>query len=240
MKKKLLFLLPFLLFSLTACDLSSLANQFGNDDESSEKEDEEGQGEPLKTNKEQTFNKLKEFGKTTGFDITSEVKSSDQQDVSSVEVAMKGNKVWLISEHSSYSGIQLNNDSITAFASDDGVTFEKNEIGQEELDGKTPEEFFDDYLETITSWLYFSDNGRSLGLTKVRDFTYVGRAATEYAMSLNYGTASMNYKAYIDKELGITLYWFGEATSPEEGTDSSEFKVTSFKYGDQVVAPNIQ
>ena len=240
MKKKLLFLLPFLLLSLSACDLSSLMNQGGNDDESSEKEEN---SEKLETNKEQSLNKLKEFGKTTGFDITGEVKTSNEEgeSISAVEVGMKGDMAWMVSE-GEYMGAIWNNESVTIFTSSNhGQSFQTNEIDSEALDGKTPEQYFDEYLETLTSWLYFSDTYQTLGLTKVKDLIYVGRNATEYMMSMSYGgMASVTYRAYIDKELEITLYWFGEAVSPEEGTDSSEFKVTSFKTGEQVVAPRVQ
>lgn len=238
MKKKYLFLLPLLLMPLTACDLSNLNNKNDKDDEETS---EPGAGEPLSFNKEQAVNKLKEYGQTTGFDIAVETKSVDDTGTttSSFEVAMKNDMVWLISD-GSYSGIKLNANSVTAFTSEDGTTYEKTEVGQDQLDGKTPEQFFDDYMESLTTWLYFAEYSSALGLKKVRDFTYVGRSASEYANKITYGPYVANYKAYIDNELDITLYFLAESSSPEEGNDTEEIKVTSFKSGDQVVKPNIQ
>ena len=242
MKKKYLFLLPLLLMPLTACDLSNLVNK-GDDDDDSAEASEPGAGEKLSFDKKEVVNKLKTYGQTTGFDISATVKSSTNESEgesnSSIEVAMKENMVWLISDDGSYAGVELNENTVTAFASEDGVEFETSEVGQDELNGKTPEEYFDDYMETLTSWFYFAEEYKILGLTKVKDFTFVGRSASEYAYHMSYGGVSATYKTYIDNELGITLYWLGEAVSPEEGTDSSEFKVTSFLSGSQVNKPNI-
>ena len=236
MKKKYLFLLPLLLMPLAACDTSGPANKGNDSDETSEA----GLGEKFSYDKQEVANKLKTYGQTTGFDITAEIKSSNDEgnSVSNIEVAMKGNMVWLVSEDGSYTGVQLNANSVTAFASEDGQEFETTELGPEDLGSKTPEEFFDEYMDTLTSWLYFADTYKSLGLTKVKEFTYVGRNAIEYSYHMSYGAASSTFKTYVDVELGITLYFFAEAIDGE-GRDSEEFTVKQFLSGNQVSQPNI-
>lgn len=236
MKKKYLFLLPLLLMPLAACDMSGPANKGNDSDETSEA----GLGEKFSYDKQEVANKLKTYGQTTGFDITAEIKTSNDEgnSVSTIEVAMKDNMVWLISEEGSYTGVQLNANGVTAFASEDGQEFETTELGAEELGGKTPEEFFDQYMETLTSWLYFADTYKSLGLTRVKEFTYVGRNVIEYSYHMSYGVASSTFKTYVDVELGITLYFFAEAIDGE-GHDSEEFAVKSFLSGNQVSKPSI-
>ena len=239
MKKKLLFLLPLLLMPLTACDMSNLTNK-GDDDDSIEVS-EPGAGEKLSFDKDEVANKLKTYGQTTGFDITLETKTVQEGETTqnTMEVAMKGNMVWVITD-GSYAGVEAtSNTTVTAFTSEDGTTFDVTELGPDDLEGKTPEEFFDEYLETLTSFFYFAEYYKSLGLTKVKDLTYVGRNASEYELSMYYGSVGSSFKTYVDKELGITLYFLADSTDEDGIKTTTEFKVTSFKSGDQVVKPNI-
>ena len=237
MKKKLLFLLPLLLISLTACDMSALADK-SNDEEEQESSDE-GVGEKLSFDKDEVFNKLKNYGKTTGFDITFDTKTiqDGQTSENSMEVAMKDNMVWLVTE-GTYTGAEYNETSVTLFTSEDGVTFDTTEYGPEQLENKTPEEFFEDLLDTYTSVFYFADMYKTLGLTKVRNMVYANREAAEYSFEFYYGGVGATYKTYIDDELGINLYFLADATD-EEGKTTTEFKVTSFLSGNQVSKPNI-
>ena len=238
MKKKLLFLLPLLLMPLTACDMSALANK-SNDEEEKETSDE-GAGEKLSFDKDEVFNKLKNYGKTTGFDITFDTKtiSDGEETNTSMEVAMKDNMVWLIQD-GAYTGAEYNETSVTLFTSEDGVTFDTTEYGPEQLEDKTPEEFFEDLLDTYTSFFYFADVYKSLGLTKVRNMVYANTEAAEYSFEFHYGGAGATYKTYIDDELGINLYFFAETIDAEGAKESTEFKVKTFLSGDQVKKPNI-
>ena len=241
MKKKLLFLLPLLLIPLTACDMSGLANK-GDDDDDSAETSEAGAGEKFSYNKGEVFNKLKNYGKTTGFDITMDVKSvsSGQTTKSTIEVGMKDEMVWLINEDGNYTGVELTSaTTITAFTSEDGTTFDVTELGPDSLNGQTPEEFFDYYAETLTMYFYMAENYKVLGLTKVKDLTYAGRNATEYAFDMRYGVMGTTAKLYIDKELGINLYLFAEAVDEEGNKESTEFDVKTFLSGNQVNKPNI-
>lgn len=223
---------------LTACDLSALANK--SNDEEEQESSEEGAGEQLSFNKEEVINKLKNYGKTTGFDITFDTKTVSDGETSenSMEVAMKDNMVWLIQD-GEYTGAEYNETSVTLFTSEDGTAFQTTEYGPEQLEGKTPEEFFDDFLETYTAFFYFADTYKSLGLTKVRNMVYVNREAAEYSFEFHYGGVGTTYKTYIDDELGITLYFFAEATDTDGSKESTEFKVKTFLSGDQVKKPNI-
>lgn len=239
MKKKLLFLLPLLLIPLTACDMGSQGNK---DDDDSGNVSEPGAGEKFSYNKEEVFNKLKNYGKTTGFDITMDVKSVSDGETTknTIEVGMKDEMVWLISEDGSYTGVELTSaTTITAFTSEDGIAFNTSELGPDALNGQTPEEFFDYYAETLTMYFYMAENYKVLGLTKVKDLTYAGRNATEYAFDMHYGVVGTTAKIYIDKELDINLYLFAEAVDEEGNKDSTEFDVKTFLSGSKVNKPNI-
>ena len=223
---------------LAACDMSNAANKDGDDAETSEP----GAGEKLSYDKKEAFNKLKNYGKTTGFDITMDVKSvSDGKTTkNTIEVGMKDDMVWLINDDGNYTGIELTSaTTVTAFTSEDGVTFDTNELGPDALNGQTPEEFYDSYAETLTMYFYMAENYKVLGLSKVKDLTYVGRNATEYAFDMRYGVMGTTAKLYIDKELGINLYLFAEAVDEEGNKDSTEFDVKTFLSGSQVSKPNI-
>ena len=238
MKKKFLFLLPLLLMPLVACDMSNANNDDGDDAETSEP----GAGDKLSYNKKEVYNKLKNYGKTTGFDITMDTKSvsGEQTTKSTIQVGMKDDMVWLINEDGNYTGIELTSaTTITAFTSEDGQTFDTNELGPDALNGQTPEEFYDYYAETLTMYFYMAENYKVLGLSKVKDLTYAGRSATEYAFDMRYGVMGTTAKLYLDKELGINLYLFAEAVDEEGNKDSTEFDVKTFLSGNQVNKPNI-
>lgn len=238
MKKKFLFLLTLLLMPLVACDMSNANKDDGDDAETSEP----GAGDKLSYDKKEVYNKLKNYGKTTGFDITMDVKSvsGEQTTKNTVEVGMKDDMVWLINEDGNYTGIELTSaTTVTAFTSEDGITFDTNELGPDALNGQTPEEFYDYYAETLTMYFYMAENYKVLGLSKVKDLTYAGRNATEYAFDMRYGVMGTTAKLYLDKELGINLYLFAEATDEEGNKDSTEFDVKTFLSGNQVSKPNI-
>ena len=166
--------------------------------------------------------------------------SDGETSKSTVQVGMKDDMVWLISDDGSYTGIELTSaSSVTAFTSEDGQTFETTVLGPESLNGQTPEEFYDYYAETLTMYFYMAENYKVLGLTKVKDLTYVGRNATEYAFDMRYGMMGTTAKLYIDKELGINLYLFVEAVDEEGNKESTEFDVKTFLSGSQVSKPNI-
>ena len=234
MKKKLLFLLPLLLVPLTACDLSGA----GEDNDESDVQDSSVVEEKLNFDKDSVFNKLKTYGQTVGFDITFETQATESEKTK-YDVAMKNDMVWLVSNNE-YTGIKLGDNKITAFASsDNGQTFQTNDLTEDDLGGKTPAAFFDSYLDSLTTWFYFASTYSNLGLTKTREITFVDREVTEYSMSMMYGGQGATFTTYIDKELGITVYWYSESIT-EEGKEFVEFKVISFKSGNAVVAPNIQ
>ena len=103
MKKGLLVLVPALFLSLTACDLSSLANQLGggdDDDESSEQAGDnsngnnQGSDDDAIFDKTESIDKLMAYGKDTGFEIVTSSSESDSASASSFALGMKGN-VWL-------------------------------------------------------------------------------------------------------------------------------------------------
>ncbi len=238
MKKKLLFLLPLLLVPLTACDMAGGADK--DDSDNVAESSEQGEDEKLTFNKEEVVNKLKNYGKTTGFDITFETKTIQEGETTqaNMEVAMKDNMVWLITD-GSYTGAELNGTTLTLFTSEDGQTFNTTVADPDDLNGKTPEEFFDYYMETLTQFFYFAGTYQSLGLKKVKDSVYVGRNVSEYELSVRYGVAGSTFKTYVDKDLGITLYFLADATEEDGSKTSTEFKVTAFLSGNQVSKPNI-
>ena len=64
---------------------------------------------------------------------------------------------------------------------------------------------------------------------------FLGRRVVEYNFYRR-GAKEVGFKAYIDLELGITLYWSGELTDGVN-TIGGTFEVKSFKVGDDVTVP---
>ena len=236
MRKKLLFLLPLLLMPLTACDMSGLTNK----DSEPTNDSEPAIGERLDIDKKETINKLKTYGQTIGFEFTADVKSSDEEgtDESTIHVGMKDNVIWVTDEDGEIDGIELIENAIATFTSNDGETFVVSELGPEAFDGKTPEEYFEVYLEGMTSWLYMAEKYEAMGLTKVKDTLLAGRNGSEYSFALAYAGTSVTYKAIIDNDLDITLYLFAEVIDEEGNKDTVEFEIKTFLSGDQVKKPN--
>ena len=89
MKKGLLILVPALLLSLTACDLSGLAEKLGgnsDDEETSQNSDDNSNGNGVSNNqgdddsifdKTESIDKLMAYGKDTGFEIVTVGSESD-------------------------------------------------------------------------------------------------------------------------------------------------------------------
>ena len=223
MKKMNMLSLPLLIFSLTAC----ATNQLDNGGSSAEQ---------LKYNKVESLSKLRRFGRNTGFDILGELGSSNSEISHPLEIGMKGNITWGLSESSpgGRTAAVFNTDSVFLYSSvDDGQTYKKMVVDNKgTID---PRQYYDDYLNSISPRLFMVDYYKQTGLTKVKDLTYVGRDATEYATETISGGETVTITTYIDKDLGIVLYFASMQNNVE-----SWFKVTSFKTGDQVVPPTFE
>ena len=110
MKKGLLILVPALLLSITACDLSSLAEKLGgngDDEETSQNAGDNSNGNVNSNNqgdddsifdKTESIDKLMEFGKNTGFEIVTVGSESDGTADSSFTLGMKGNVWWIMNQ----------------------------------------------------------------------------------------------------------------------------------------------
>ncbi|MBO4703789.1 MAG: hypothetical protein J5617_03065, partial [Bacilli bacterium] len=110
MKKGLLILVPALLLSLTACDLSGLAEKLGgngDDDETSQNAGDNSNDNVNSNNqgdddsifdKTESIDKLMAYGKDTGFEIVTVGSESDGTADSSFTLGMKGNVWWIMDE----------------------------------------------------------------------------------------------------------------------------------------------
>ena len=123
MKKKLFVLLPLLMVSLSACNLSDLMNQLSGDNESADNDSDNSNGNANNQNsvddsifdKPESLKKLMAFGKNTGFEITT-VASENEGSGGTIVIGMKGN----VSEMLEYT-VSRQSDSwgfITTFYSD--------------------------------------------------------------------------------------------------------------------------
>ena len=241
MKKGFLILVPALLLSLTACDLSGLAEKLGgnsDDEETSQNSDDNSNGNGVSNNqgdddsifdKTESIDKLMAYGKDTGFEIVTVGSESDGTAISSFTFGMKGN-VWWIMDEGYGSAYRLEN-GVCSMLTYDGTTQTWSvliaNVGETQFKEMFASET--DYLYKANT--YFANEGfASNGSGK-----YAGRDVLKYKYHRAVGTVSVDHEYYVDKDLGISLYQYA-ATTSDGDTSWAKLETTSFKTGNEVSA----
>ena len=248
MKKGLLILVPALLLSITACDLSSLAEKLGgngDDGETSQNAGDNSNGNGAGSSqqsgggdddsifdKTESIDKLMAYGKDTGFEIVTVGSESDGTANTSFTLGMKGN-VWWIMDEGYGSAYRLEN-GVCSMLTYDGTTQTWSvliaNVGETQFKEMFASET--DYLYKANT--YFANEGfASNGSGK-----YAGRDVLKYKYHRAVGTVSVDHEYYVDKDLGISIYQYA-ATTSDGDTSWAKLETTSFKTGNDVAAITI-
>lgn len=241
MKKGLLILVPALLLSLTACDLSGLAEKLGgnsDDEETSQNSDDNSNGNGVSNNqgdddsifdKTESIDKLMAYGKDTGFEIVTVGSESDGTADSSFTLGMKGN-VWWIMDEGYGSAYRLEN-GVCSMLTYDGTTQTWSV-----LIANVGETQFKEMFASETDYLYKSNNYfANEGFVSNGSGKYAGRDVLKYKYHRAVGTVSVDHEYYVDKDLGISIYQYA-ATTSDGDTSWAKLETTSFKTGNEVSA----
>ena len=242
-RKGILALSLLAAFAMTGCegvlpegDVSQEGSQGG---EVSHTSVEPFVNDPLPFNEEQIADNILALGMQTGFELVCEAKESGAENAEQFTVGVKGNTAWGF--YANYAGaVVLNEDgTIVGYYKTDinEEYYQKNDIDASVLQDATPREYYEKYAGTISSSIYYANTyAETLNVKRGEEKEFLGRRVVEYNFSRR-GVATVSFKAYIDIELGITLYWSGELTDGQNTTGGS-FEVKSFKTGNQVVVPD--
>ena len=244
MKKGLLILVPALLLSLTACDLSGLAEKLGgnsDDEETSQNSDDNSNGNGVSNNqgdddsifdKTESIDKLMAYGKDTGFEIVTVGSESDGTADSSFTLGMKGN-VWWIMDEGYGSAYRLEN-GVCSMLTYDGTTQTWSV-----LIANVGETQFKEMFASETDYFYKANNYfANEGFASNGSGKYAGRDVLKYKYHRAVGTVSVDHEYYVDKDLGISLYQYA-ATTSDGDTSWAKIETTSFKTGNDVAAITI-
>lgn len=231
--KFLLVSLLFTTFSLTACDLSGLINDSGNDnDDESADVDGNSNGNAGDSSyddsifdQSESLKKLIAYGKNTGFEITTKATAADGTD-NEITLAMKGNIWWQIDSEGSGSGYRLEDGKCAMLSYDEGSwsVFLPN-VGETQ---------FEAMFESMSNYLYKA-NGyfANEGFTFDSNGKYAGRDVLKFKYERTVASVSVKHDYYVDKDLGISLYQYAETTNESE-KDWAKLETTSFKSGNDV------
>ena len=246
MKKGLLLLVPALLLSLSACDLSSIAEKFGGGDgeESSENSGGNSGGNGAGSSqqsggdnddifdKTESIDKLMAFGKDTGFEIVTVGSESDGTAISSFTLGMKGNVWWIMAED--YGSAYRLENGVCSMLTYDGTTQTWSV-----LIANVGETQFKEMFASETDYLYKANNYfANEGFASNGSGKYAGRDVLKYKYHFAVGTTSIDHEYYVDKDLGISLYQYA-ATTSDGDTSWAKIETTSFKTGNDVTAISV-
>lgn len=231
--KFLLVSLLFATFSLTACDLSGLINDSGNDndDESADvggNSNSKAGGSSYDDSifdESESLEKLIAYGKNTGFEITTKATAADGTNYD-ITLAMKGNLWWHIDSEGSGTGYRLENGKCAMLSYEEGSwsVFLPN-VGETQ---------FEAMFESMSNYLYKA-NGyfANEGFTFDSNGKYAGRDVLKFKYERTVASVSVKHDYYVDKDLGISLYQYAETTNESE-KDWAKLETTSFKSGNDV------
>lgn len=241
MKKKLFVLLPLLMVSLSACNLSDLMNQLSaGDDESADNDNDNSSGNANNQNsvddsifdKPESLKKLMAFGKNTGFEITT-VASENEGGGGTIVIGMKGNVWWEIDEEGYGTGYRLENGVCSI------LTYDNDAKTWSVLIANAGETQYATMFESVTNYLYVANNYfANEGFASDGTGKYAGRDVLKYKYHRAVATVSIDHEYYIDKDLGISLYQYAGTTN-EDGTSWAKIETTSFKTGNDVTAISV-
>ena len=248
MKKGLLILIPALLLSLSACDLSGLAEKLGgnsDEDETSQNAGDNSNGNSNNNNggqansgddaifdKPESLSKLMEFGKNTGFEITT-VGSENDGERSTAILGMKGNVWWIMDDEGYGSAYRLENGVCS------NLTYDSGTQSWSVLIANVGETQYEEMFASLTSYLYKANSYFvNEGFTSNGSGKYAGRDVLKYKYHRAVGTVSIDHEYYVDKDLGISLYQYA-ATTSDGDTSWAKLETTSFKTGNDVTAISV-
>ncbi len=198
---------------------------------------EAGEGDEFPVTQEEGKTKLLELGETEGFQI-SFTSGSDEGDLDSeATYGMKGDMIWTIDSDGAENGVIKGEDGgvITFYYDTYDEKYYTMPFTAEEAGTR-----FEDLAESMTVWLYFGYQYESVGIFhRTKSTTYLGRAASEYVYSYSAYGVSANYTAVFDDEIGVTLSFDATVDDGQGNVDRTFFKITEFKTGDDVVAPDV-
>ena len=230
--KKCLILLPALILSLSACDLSGIIRHANNDNDDTN-ENTGGDTDDSGSNnyddsifdKSESLEKLIAYGKNTGFEITTKATAADGTN-NQITLAMKGNLWWHIDSDGSGSGYLLEDGKCAMLSYDEGTwsVFISN-VGETQ---------FEAMFESVSNYLYKANSYfANEGFTFDSNGKYAGRDVLKFKYERTVASVSVKHDYYVDKDLGISLYQYAETTSDGE-KDWAKLETTSFKTGNDV------
>ena len=230
--KKCLILLPALILSLSACDLSGIIRNANNDNDDTN-ENTGGDTDDSGSNnyddsifdKSESLEKLIAYGKNTGFEITTKATAADGTN-NQITLAMKGNLWWHIDSDGSGSGYLLEDGKCAMLSYDEGTwsVFISN-VGETQ---------FEAMFESVSNYLYKANSYfANEGFTFDSNGKYAGRDVLKFKYERTVASVSVKHDYYVDKDLGISLYQYAETTSDGE-KDWAKLETTSFKTGNDV------
>lgn len=230
--KKCLILLPALILSLSACDLSGIIRNANNDNDDTN-ENTGGDTDDSGSNnyddsifdKSESLEKLIAYGKNTGFEITTKATAADGTN-NQITLAMKGNLWWHIDSDGSGSGYRLEDGKCAMLSYDEGTwsVFISN-VGETQ---------FEAMFESVSNYLYKANSYfANEGFTFDSNGKYAGRDVLKFKYERTVASVSVKHDYYVDKDLGISLYQYAETTSDGE-KDWAKLETTSFKTGNDV------
>lgn len=221
--KKILALLPLIgAFVLTGCG--------------GEKEGGEGaQGEKLPYTEEQVRSNVKNLGENDGYELSCEISSSSMDEKQTYTVGMKGNFFWY-SVQDNRMLFNITEEGLLMYTYDD----EQGEYEKGMLVPASMQDTYEKMFESYGNFMYVALDYQEMGdFTKVKETTFLGRAAIEYKCvyeAAGYGKGE--YVLILDKALGITLKWSGSAVDYQHNeSGSGTYEVKSFKTGSDVSVP---
>ena len=236
MRKGLLILVPALLLSLTACDISGLLSQLGGDseeeDDSSEviNNSDGGEEDDDIFDKTESLEKLMAYGKDTGFEIVTVGSESDGTADTTATLGMKGNVWWLMDDQGYGTAYRLENGVCSS------LTYDGSTQSWSVLIANVGETQYTEMFASVTDYLYKANNYfANQGFTSDGSGSYAGRSVLKYKYQFSIGTVSIEHDYYVDEELGISLYQYAATTSDGE-TSWAKLETTSFKSGNDVTA----
>lgn len=243
--KKILAILLAVLMLLSAGMLASCGGDDKEDEEvtekvndgekeaDGEKDSEEEKDDPL-FDEDSAQAKLEELGKSDGYEIEFTVVQTDGTE-SKYLTAQQGDAWWTVTEEggekSGYAAIKISDTNVAVYDYDGETWTLTNNMVSDSIDDIVS-------IYGVTSRVYlfyansFKDSLESDGTGKI-----AGRSCEKYNYKEEFLGNSAEVKAYIDKELGITLKW-GYEVKAEDEQGSMQMEVTSFKTGKDVNVPD--
>ncbi len=171
--------------------------------------------------------KLAEFGKKTGYEITMNTNSDGYE--STVVLGRKGNAFWVITDGSG-----------SAFVSTADTEYVLYSFNGEEWESgmKMPTTNFEDTIDIYQSiyagMLFYATPDSSYD--NQGSATIAGRPCHKYKYEQSSLGASASILTWIDDELGLTLKWEYDI-SVTDSSGSTSMEVSSFKTGSDVILP---